>query len=140
LGFRKAIAQKILERVFVKGSLQIVLPDGDGFTVEGPEKGGIVAHIELKSWKTFYCLFMSGVTGLGEAYMQEFWSSKDLTSMLKYGLSNRETTRRLARGRFTQRIFNRIQHSLRHNSVAGSKKNIAKHYDLGNPVLCVLAR
>ncbi len=132
MGFRKAIAQKILEKVFVKGRLQIVLPDGDGFTVDGPEKGGIVAHIELKSWKTFSCLFMSGVTGLGEAYMQEFWSSEDLASLLKYGLSNRETTRSLARGRLIQRIFNRLQHSLRRNSIAGSKKNIAQHYDLGN--------
>ena len=132
MGFRKAIAQKILEKVFVKGSLQIVLPDGDSFILGGPEKGGIVAHIELKSWRTFHCLFMSGVTGLGEAYMQEFWSSEDLSSLLKFGLSNRETTRRLARGRFIQRIFNRLQHSLRSNSIAGSKKNIAHHYDLGN--------
>ena len=132
MGFRKAIAQKILERVFVKGSLQIVLPDGDSFILGGPEKGGIVAHIELKSWRTFQCLFMSGVTGLGEAYMQDFWSSEDLSSLLKGGLSNRETTRRLARGRFIQRIFNRLQHSLRRNSIAGSKKNIAHHYDLGN--------
>ena len=72
MGFRKAIAQKILEKVFVKGSLQIVLPDGDSFILGGPEKGGTVAHIELKSWRTFHCLFMSGVTGLGEAYMQDF--------------------------------------------------------------------
>ena len=132
MGFRKAIAQKILEKVFVKGSLQIVLPDGDSFILGGPEKGGIVAHIELKSWRTFNCLFMSGVTGLGEAYMQDFWSSEDLSSLLKFGLSNRETTRRLARGRFIQRILNRMQHSLRRNSIAGSKKNIAHHYDLGN--------
>ena len=132
MGFRKVIAQKILEKVFVKGSLQIVLPDGDSFILDGEEKGGIVAHIELKSWRTFHCLFMSGVTGLGEAYMQEFWSSEDLSSLLKFGLSNRETTRRLARGRFIQRIFNRLQHSLRRNSIAGSRKNIAHHYDLGN--------
>ena len=132
MGFRKAIAQKILEKVFVKGSLQIVLPDGDSFILGGPEKGGIVAHIELKSWRTFHFLFMSGVTGLGEAYMQDFWSSEDLSSLLKFGLSNRETTRRLARGRFIQRILNRLQHSLRRNSIAGSKKNIAHHYDLGN--------
>ena len=64
--------------------------------------------------------------------MQDFWSSEDLSSLLKFGLSNRETTRRLARGRFIQRIFNRLQHSLRRNSIAGSKKNIAHHYDLGN--------
>ena len=132
MGFRKVIAQKILEKVFVKGSLQIVLPDGDSFILDGEEKGGIVAHIELKSWRTFHCLFMSGVTGLGEAYMQEFWSSEDLSSLLKFGLSNRETTRRLARGRVIQRIFNRLQHSLRRNSIAGSRKNIAHHYDLGN--------
>ena len=44
MGLRKAIAQKILEKVFVKGSLQIVLPDGDSFILGGPEKGGIVAN------------------------------------------------------------------------------------------------
>ena len=42
LGFRKAIAQD-LEKIFVKGSLKIVLPDGIVlFWVV--EKGGIVAH------------------------------------------------------------------------------------------------
>ena len=132
MGFRKVIAQKILENIFVKGSLQMDLPDGDSVILGGSEKGGMVAHIELKSWKTFYCFFISGVTGLGEAYMQDFWSSENLSSLLKYGLSNRETTRGVARGRFIQRIFNRLQHSLRHNSIEGSKKNIAHHYDLGN--------
>ena len=70
------------------------------------------------------------MTGLGDA--TGFWSSEDLSSLLKFGLSNRATTRRLARGRFIQTILNRLQHSLRHNSIAGSKKNIAHHYDLGN--------
>jgi cyclopropane-fatty-acyl-phospholipid synthase len=82
----------------------------------------------------FYrALACGGSIGAGEAYMNGWWSCDDLTALVRICVLNRELLDGMEKGgaRLTaplQKLF----HYLRRNTKAGSRSNIAAHYDLGN--------
>lgn len=78
-------------------------------------------------------LACGGSIGAGEAYMNGWWSCDDLTALVRIFVLNRELLDGMEKGcaRLTaplQKLF----HYLRRNTKAGSRSNIAAHYDLGN--------
>ncbi len=76
---------------------------------------------------------LGGSVGAGEAYMAGHWECDDLTGLVRLLLRNRAVLDGmeggLARLSAPLRL---IMHRLRRNSRAGSRRNIAAHYDLGN--------
>ena len=71
--------------------------------------------------------------GAGESYMQGHWSCDDLTGLIQLLLQNRHVIENMEGGlaRLTaplQKAF----HWVNRNTRAGSRRNIAAHYDLGN--------
>ncbi len=76
---------------------------------------------------------LGGDVGVGEAYMDGDWSTPDLLSLVQFGVQNLD---RIEAGSRLPGIFTRTVDFLSHrrhgNTEAGSKKNIAYHYDLGN--------
>ena len=75
----------------------------------------------------------SGGLGAGEAYMTGRWHCDDLTGLAQLFLRNPQVLYGLNRGpgRFVS-LVNKVWHALRRNTLQGSRKNIAEHYDLGN--------
>ncbi|HEU0123569.1 MAG TPA: cyclopropane-fatty-acyl-phospholipid synthase family protein [Bryobacteraceae bacterium] len=76
---------------------------------------------------------LGGNIGLGEAYMDGDWTSPDPTAVIRLAVRNlaavdQDQSRFGALGR----LFDRLRHRTRDNSIAGSRKNIAAHYDLSN--------
>ncbi len=76
---------------------------------------------------------LGGALGAGEAYIEGLWSADDLTTLIRIlavneaafaGLNGPMTWLAAAAARFA--------HALRRNSRAGSRANIAAHYDLSN--------
>lgn len=81
----------------------------------------------------YVALLMTGTVGAGEAYMQGHWSSPDLVAVVRVMSANLDTTNGLDSGWTNiKHIALKGFHWLRENSRAGSRKNIAAHYDLGN--------
>ena len=83
----------------------------------------------------FYAeIAFGGSIGAGEAYMQGYWSADDLTALVRILLSNRDVLdgmeERARAGR--RRRCRRLLHWAARNTRAGSRRNIAAHYDLGN--------
>jgi cyclopropane-fatty-acyl-phospholipid synthase len=78
-------------------------------------------------------LAFGGSIGAGEAYMQGYWSANDLTALVRILLQNREVLDRMETGlaRLTAPLQKTL-HWLNRNTRAGSRRNIAAHYDLGN--------
>src|SRR4029078_7770293 len=76
---------------------------------------------------------VGGETGAGEAYMDGLWSSPDLAALLRLAARAREALA-LAGGWFGARsqLGRTVAHRLRRNTRAGSRRNIAAHYDLSN--------
>ncbi|HVN41948.1 MAG TPA: cyclopropane-fatty-acyl-phospholipid synthase family protein [Steroidobacteraceae bacterium] len=78
-------------------------------------------------------LAFGGSIGAGEAFMQGFWSTDDLTGLVRILLANRHVLDGMETGlaRVTAPLQKAL-HWLNRNTRAGSRRNIAAHYDLGN--------
>jgi cyclopropane-fatty-acyl-phospholipid synthase len=115
-----------------RGSLSLTLPDrtvhGFGGAEAGPE-----ASMTVGNWTFFRRLLLSGDIGLGESYQQGEWTSPDLCAVIRLFGANLDLAddRNLALT-LAGRSFNRLGHLLRANTRAGSRRNIAAHYDLSN--------
>ena len=74
-----------------------------------------------------------GSIGAGEAYIQGYWACDELEGLLRVLIRNRDVLEKMDSGLGRlgapmQKLF----HALNRNTRAGSRKNIAAHYDLGN--------
>ncbi len=74
-----------------------------------------------------------GSIGAGEAYMDRCWEADDLTAVMRILLANRGVLDDMEGG-FARAAapLRRLLHWAARNSRAGSRRNIAAHYDLGN--------
>ena len=76
---------------------------------------------------------LRGGVGAAEAYMAGYWTSDDLTTLLRIVARNPESSSAITQG--FGRLgapFLRLYHALRRNSRPGSARNVRAHYDLGN--------
>ncbi|MHB1204905.1 MAG: class I SAM-dependent methyltransferase [Rhodospirillaceae bacterium] len=115
------------------GRLTLTLPDGTVYNLLG--KGGppdVHAVIRCKRWRAARRFMTEGDTGFLEAYLDGDWESPDLAAVIEWAALNTAglSVRRL-RGVVT-RLRYRFAHLLNANTRAGSRRNIAAHYDLGN--------
>jgi cyclopropane-fatty-acyl-phospholipid synthase len=113
------------------GQLDFVLADGRRFRAEGGAPGP-VAEIWVHDDDIFARLIREGDLGFLEAYIEGGWSTPDLQAFMDLvhadneGLYDGFPAMRLVRR------FERLRHALRSNSRRQAKRNIARHYDLGN--------
>ncbi len=114
------------------GSLTIEAPDGARHTFRGAHDGPhgeIRVHDRSAVWRIVF----GGEPGAGEAYMDGLWSSPDLAAALMVAALNRDALG-VTRGwlRLPLQVPRTIAHRARRNTIAGSRRNIRAHYDLGN--------
>jgi len=114
-----------------RGRLDITLPDGRVFRIQGPAPGPVAA-VTVREPELFARLVREGDLGFSEAYLDEWWSTPDLQSFMDYvhaagdGLVNGFPGQRMIRA------FERLRFWLQSNSKRQARKNITHHYDLGN--------
>jgi cyclopropane-fatty-acyl-phospholipid synthase len=120
-----------------KGSLYLTLPDGEQITI-GTGEGNISATIRVNDEAFYKRLILFGDIGFGEAYVDGLWDTDNITNVIKWVLLNIENAPGVS-GSKTQalslnllKFFNKLSHFKRANTVDGSRKNIAEHYDLNN--------
>jgi cyclopropane-fatty-acyl-phospholipid synthase len=115
-----------------QGCLTLTLPDGSQRTFTG-RLPGPQAALTIHRPRLARRLLAGGAIGLAESYMDGDWDSPDLTALLHLaGQNEAGAFARAGRGGFLTRLSGRILHTLRANTRAGSRRNIARHYDLGN--------
>ncbi len=74
-----------------------------------------------------------GSIGAGEAYIDGHWYCDDLTALIEIFVLNQAQLDKVeGRFGFLSHFANKLFHKKNKNSVAGSKRNILAHYDLGN--------
>lgn len=114
------------------GSLLVTMPDGNQET-HGSPGVSVTAQIIIKDYTFFRRVLLDGDIGLGEAYMYGQWETPDLTGLVGFLISNRDSFKN---GEYsTSRLkwlVNRTGHLLRSNTKRISRKNIEAHYDLSN--------
>lgn len=114
-----------------RGTIRFDLPDGRRVLFDHGEKGPN-AVVEVHNFDFAKRAIAGGDVGFAESYMDQEWSTPDLTSVLEFFSENFEAAGQLAVGGFMVRMSNMVRHIFNRNSKAGSKRNIEAHYDLGN--------
>ena len=128
-GFRIVALMVLKSR---KGRIDFVLPDQRVLRFVS-EEDGPNATVIVHDYAFVKRAIATGDVGFGESYMDQQWSTPDLTEVLRYFSANIDSTGNLALGGKFINWLNMLRHFLfRRNTKDGSKKNIMAHYDLGN--------
>ena len=112
------------------GRLEVVLPAGASVMLG--DDGEAPGRIMLRSWRPVWRLATRGSLGLAEGYMQGEIDTPDLGAVLRFFVRNFATLESAGGGMAKPRLVDVLWHKRRRNSLQGSRRNIAAHYDLGN--------
>lgn len=113
------------------GRLDFLLPDGRRFRVEGREPGPAAELVVLNA-DLFARLVREGDLGFCEAYLDGWWTTPDLQAFMDVVLAGHDEVYDGFPGMALVRLYERLRHLLRSNSRGQARRNIARHYDLGN--------
>lgn len=113
------------------GSLTVVFPNGRSRTV-GQGNAGDHATLRLNNFRVINEAMQRGTVGFAAAYMNGDIDADDLTTIFRFFLQNRDMFDAANKGFFRKAAGDLHYHLSRRNTLEGSKKNIAEHYDLGN--------
>ncbi len=114
-----------------KGRLDFVLPDGRRFRSEGKQPG-VVAELTIHDPDVFARLIREGDLGFCEAYVEGGWSTPDLQAFMDQIQDGNGGVYDSFPGMGLVRAYERLRFWMQSNSRRQAKKNIARHYDLGN--------
>lgn len=121
----------LLEERIRVGTLCLTLPDGSMRTFGGLEPGPH-AEIQIRSWRTLSRFLLGGGLGFSQAYIDGDWDSPAPEKIIEVTALNRHGMEDGVVGNAVVRAWNQLRHLVRANTRAGSRRNIAYHYDLGN--------
>jgi cyclopropane-fatty-acyl-phospholipid synthase len=112
---------------------QLVITEGDERHVFGAAGALIQGEIQILDSATWGMVASNGSIGAGEAFIHGYWTSPDLTAVIRVFVSNLDVLDAMEGGMARlSRPFIQGLHWLNRNTRQGSQKNIAAHYDLGN--------
>lgn len=113
------------------GRLTLAFPDGAEYVVQAAEAGP-AAVLKLNNAAPVWTLLRGGTLGFARSYMEGDWESPDVATLLELAVRNEDRLRDVVKPWAISRWIARIRHRARANTPAGSRRNIAFHYDLGN--------
>ncbi len=134
-----SLYETLLFNVFNKlplGSLQLEMPDGH--TLYFGNGNEVKARIRVSNKDFFTKSVLYGDIGFAESYLDGDWHTDNIYDIIHWFIINLDHNPVLT-GKGIQkyalnlfRVVNIAYHTARKNTISGSKKNIAEHYDLGN--------
>jgi cyclopropane-fatty-acyl-phospholipid synthase len=129
--WRARLVLALLDRL-AHGSLEVHLPDGRVLRFGDAGASQPIAMIAIHDWSVFADAVSRGDVGFAESYFRGGWTSPDPAALFDVLARNRAIIERAVYGHPIGRAVDRVRHLLRANTRAGSRRNIAAHYDLGN--------
>jgi cyclopropane-fatty-acyl-phospholipid synthase len=135
--FKKAICAKLAqvrdcELVIQEGPERLRFGQRDHDT-QSNSPALLRAHIRILNPQMWTATATNGSVGIAESFMDGHWVVDDVVSLIRIFVRNRDVLDRMEGGlaRFGQWLL-KVWHQKRRNTEAGSKRNIAEHYDLSN--------
>ena len=114
------------------GRLRLTLPDGHQLLIGQRSTEGIDADLTVHSYRVLSKCIRRASVGFGEAYMAGEIDSSDFVALFRYFLANRNALQTAGGSLFKVRLGDKLVHRRRRNTLAGSRRNITAHYDMGN--------
>lgn len=132
----RMLRQRLLAQMRGLRHGRLLLQDALGTVVLGTPASGhaeLVVHVEVLDPGFYRALATHGSVGAGEAYMDGLWHCNDLVGLIRLLVRNRDLLDGMETGwaRLGGMAL-RAWHALKRNTLNGSRRNIAAHYDLGN--------
>lgn len=134
--FLDAFAKRaVLKRLAQLHDGQLTLLDGEEMHCFGAatESFPICVTVRVHDQRFYSDMAFGGSIGVSEAFMQGYWSTEELTNLVRLFVRNLDVLDRMETGfaRLTAPLQKGL-HWFNRNTRTGSRKNIAAHYDLGN--------
>ncbi|RON83874.1 cyclopropane-fatty-acyl-phospholipid synthase family protein [Pseudomonas fluorescens] len=116
----------------LKNGQLLVVEDGERLMF-GTPGSALLGEIHVLDPAVWGLVAGNGSIGAGEAFIHGYWSSPDLTAVVRVFVSNLDVLDAMEGGlaRLSRPLVQGL-HWLNRNTRKGSQKNIAAHYDLGN--------
>jgi cyclopropane-fatty-acyl-phospholipid synthase len=131
---RPALVDRLAKRLLLSALARVregsLVVRGEGRFGPGGEPAAEVIPRDPALWRR---AAFGGDVGMGEAFVEGWWSSPDLVAVIRLAIRNMEVFE--GAGGYLARLAswaNRRRHRARDNSPEGSRRNVADHYDLGN--------
>jgi cyclopropane-fatty-acyl-phospholipid synthase len=114
------------------GSIAVV--DRDERFSFGAPGASLAVTITVVDPTVYRAILFGGSLGAGEAYMKGLWTCDDLAVLARILARNIDTLDTMDGGaaQLARRVQGALAAATRRNTRAGSRKNIARHYDLSN--------
>ena len=137
--YRRSLTGRVLELLGrrmvndrLQGQLRLTLPDGHRLVLGQKSTSRLDADLTINSYRVLEKCIRRGTVGFGEAYMAGDVDCSDLVSLFRFFLINRGAFHAAGGNLFKVRLGDKLAHRRRRNTLAGSRRNIAAHYDMGN--------
>ena len=137
-----SLAKKILLKHLSLITLgEIILNDGEDSYHFGrkSEECDLSVSIDIQDSRFYADVCFGGSIGASEAYMHSYWTTNNLTSLIRVFSKNKEALDTIEGGlAYIAVPLQQILHWLNRNTQQGSRKNIAAHYDIGNDLFKIM--
>ncbi|BAP41523.1 cyclopropane-fatty-acyl-phospholipid synthase [Pseudomonas sp. StFLB209] len=112
---------------------QLVIVEGNERQVFGRAGALLQGEIQVLDSALWGMVASNGSIGAAEAFIHGYWTTPDLTAVVRIFVSNLDVLDAMEGGlaRLTRPLLHGL-HWLNRNTRQGSRKNIEAHYDLGN--------
>ncbi|HEY1633047.1 MAG TPA: cyclopropane-fatty-acyl-phospholipid synthase family protein [Rhizomicrobium sp.] len=114
-----------------EGELVLKFANGAERTIHAAHAGAR-AVLEVARDRVWRRMMLGGEIGIAEAFMDGDWTSPDLAAVFEFAARNTERLTGAISGLTPLQWLNMLRHKMSGNTRAGSRRNIAAHYDLGN--------
>jgi cyclopropane-fatty-acyl-phospholipid synthase len=135
-GFDRFLREQLLGQMAHLKDGRLFLKDSCGKVTLGEPTStptDLQVHVEVLDPGFYRAIAMNGSVGAGEAWMDGMWRCDNLVGLIQLLVRNRDMLDGMENGLARLGgLAMRGWHAMRRNTLAGSRKNIAAHYDLGN--------
>lgn len=135
---QRRLRVQLIKRLAELRECTLMLEDADGLETLGDGHSqldtALCCRLRVVNPDFYLAASLQGSVGAGESYMDGHWQCDDVVALIRILVRNRDLldameTQGVARiGAWALTLW----HSLRRNTLRGSRRNIAAHYDLGN--------
>lgn len=116
--------------VMEEDTVTIEFPDGDKRSSKG--QGKTPVSVIIRDWSVIPGFVFGGQMNLAEDFLDGKWSCDHLASLMEIGARHEHLAPQYSFVSAFKKFRNKLWHRGHANTLDGSKKNIAYHYDLGN--------